>query len=135
MIYCIWFVWLINQYVVLIILLNFLIAIISQSYDNVMSKQIMSKYQNRSSINRELRLTMKAIGIKFKMNVLTMSATCSQGGNGDNSWDGFVKTIKKFVKRENYEIKNRFQSEIKDVRRDMTAQITKVKVDLKNEIR
>jgi hypothetical protein len=66
----------------------------------------MSKYQNRSGINRELRLTMKALGIKQKLNVATMSATCSNGGNGDNTWDGFVKTIKKFVKRENYEIKN-----------------------------
>lgn len=72
-----------------------------------MSKSIMSKYRNRSGINRELRLTMKALGIKTKMNVITMSATCSNGGNGDdNSWDGFVKTIKKFVKKENYDIKN-----------------------------
>ena len=121
MIYSIWLVWIVNQYVVLIILLNFLIAIISQSYDNVMSKQIMSKYQNRSAINRELRLSMKAVGLKHKMNVATMSATCSNGGDGDNSWDGFVKTIKKFVKRENYEIKNYFHREIKEVRNDMNG--------------
>tara|TARA_B110000285_G_scaffold233885_2_gene309043 strand:+ start:799 stop:1059 length:261 start_codon:yes stop_codon:yes gene_type:complete len=86
-----------------------------------MSKQIMSKYKNRSSINRELRLTMRQLGIKFKMNVVTMSATCSNGGLGDNSWDGFVKTIKKFVKKENYEIKSKFQQEIKDVRNDVTT--------------
>jgi len=64
-----------------------------------------------------------------------MSATCSNGGDGDNSWDGFVKTIKKFVKRENYEIKNQFHQEIKDIRNDMTTQMTKVKTDLKNEMR
>ena len=64
-----------------------------------------------------------------------MSATCSNGGLGDNSWDGFVKTIKKFVKKENYEIKSKFQKEIKDVRNDVTLQINKVKIDLKNEIR
>jgi len=95
----------------------------------------MSKYKNRSSINRELRLTMKTLGWKQKMNVVTMSATCSNGGDGDNSWDGFVKTIKKFVKRENYEIKNQFHQEIKDIRNDMTTQMTKVKTDLKNEMR
>jgi hypothetical protein len=64
-----------------------------------------------------------------------MSATCSNGGLGDNSWDGFVKTIKKFVKKENYDIKSKFQKEIKDVRNDVTTQINKVKTDLKNEIR
>ena len=31
-----WFIWFMNQFIVLIMLLNFLIAIISQSYDNVM---------------------------------------------------------------------------------------------------
>jgi len=78
---------------------------------------------------------MKTLGWKQKMNVVTMSATCSNGGDGDNSWDGFVKTIKKFVKRENYEIKNQFHQEIKDIRNDMTTQMTKVKTDLKNEMR
>ena len=35
MIYAIWFMWLLNQYLVLIILLNFLIAVISTSYETV----------------------------------------------------------------------------------------------------
>lgn len=79
---------------------------------------------------------MKALGIKTKMNVITMSATCSNGGNGDdNSWDGFVKTIKKFVKKENYDIKNQFQKEILEVRKEMTTQVTKIKTELKNELR
>ena len=35
-IYVIWFLWLVNQFFLLIILLNFLIAVISQSYECVM---------------------------------------------------------------------------------------------------
>ena len=70
-----------------------------------MSKSVMSKYKNRSTINREMRLTMKQLGFLQNYNITTMSASCSSSINQENSWDGFVKTIKKFVKRENYEIK------------------------------
>ena len=39
--YLIFFVWTLNQFIVVVILLNFLIAVISQSYENVMnSKEI-----------------------------------------------------------------------------------------------
>ena len=35
----IWLVWFLQQFIILICLLNFLIAIVSQSYENVMSKK------------------------------------------------------------------------------------------------
>jgi hypothetical protein len=38
MISLIWFVWVAHQFVILILLLNFLIAIVSQSYENVMQQ-------------------------------------------------------------------------------------------------
>ena len=38
MIAIIWFVWVAHQFVILILLLNFLIAIVSQSYENVMQQ-------------------------------------------------------------------------------------------------
>lgn len=100
-----------------------------------MSKSIMSKYKNRCLINRELRLTMKSLGILESYNVTTMSANCIGSINLENSWDGFVKTIKKFVKRENYEIKHKVQAEIQDVRNDIQNQIKKVQTELKSEIR
>jgi hypothetical protein len=37
-IYLIWVVWFFNQLIMLIILMNFLIAVITQSYENVMNK-------------------------------------------------------------------------------------------------
>jgi len=37
-IYLIWIVWFYNQLIMLIILMNFLIAVITQSYENVMNK-------------------------------------------------------------------------------------------------
>lgn len=55
----IWLIWFFNQFIVLIILLNFLIAIISQSYEMVMTKTSESKYKQRSDLNVECYLVLK----------------------------------------------------------------------------
>ena len=46
-------IWFLNQFFVVIILLNFLIAVIGQSYENVMSKQDIKKYQDMADLNEE----------------------------------------------------------------------------------
>jgi len=56
MIFICWFIWFIHQYLVLIILLNFLIAIISQSYDSVMTTSLITKYNQRCDMNWECTL-------------------------------------------------------------------------------
>ena len=53
MITLIWIVWVLHQFMNLIILLNFLIAIISQSYENVMQKLVVFKYKTRVDFNLE----------------------------------------------------------------------------------
>ena len=53
MIFTIWTFWFIHQYLILIILLNFLIAIISGSYEDVMAQEIQLKYQHRCEMNLE----------------------------------------------------------------------------------
>ena len=47
----IWIVWLVNQILNLIILLNFLIAVISQVYDNVVAEQQKYRYMHKSAMN------------------------------------------------------------------------------------
>lgn len=51
-----WFLWIVNILFVLIILLNFLIAIISQSYDSVMTKSIEIVYESRAEFAAETNL-------------------------------------------------------------------------------
>jgi len=48
-----------NQYLVLIILLNFLIAIISQSYDEVMSNEMKTKYEQRCELTWKCTLLIE----------------------------------------------------------------------------
>jgi hypothetical protein len=56
MIACIWCIWLVNQFFITIILLNFLIAIIVQSYESVMSKSIINIYSTKAAWNRDYRI-------------------------------------------------------------------------------
>jgi hypothetical protein len=58
MIGVIWAVWILNQFLMLIILLNFLIAIISQSYDAVMAKATNNAYAQRCRLNRDYRIVV-----------------------------------------------------------------------------
>ena len=44
----VWMCWLLITYIGLIIILNFLIALISQSYEEVMTQQLMYLYKNKS---------------------------------------------------------------------------------------
>ena len=51
-----WLVWILNQVFVFIILLNFIIAVISQSFERVMNKSSYIKYHHKALLNREVRL-------------------------------------------------------------------------------
>jgi len=54
MINLVWLIWLGNQFVNLIILLNFLIAVISQTYEKVISQQQTHNYMHKAELNNEV---------------------------------------------------------------------------------
>jgi hypothetical protein len=53
MIAMIWIFWLLNLFLNLIILLNFLIAVISQTYDQVIAEQQLCLFKYMSEYNKE----------------------------------------------------------------------------------
>ena len=61
MILLIWIQWFVNQYINMIIMLNFLIAIISQSYEEVMSTSAFTRAQQRCSMNEEYQIAKKGL--------------------------------------------------------------------------
>ena len=52
-VYLMWLIFLLNQFIVLIILLNFLIAIVGSSHEQVMSRTAEYTYRNINSLNNE----------------------------------------------------------------------------------
>lgn len=89
----------------LIVLLNFLIAIISESYEAVMAESIIHKYAHKIEMNRSHRLVSKALsrssiysffftGLKaIECQIVTASPT----EENVEDWTGFVHTITKFI--------------------------------------
>jgi hypothetical protein len=53
MIFQIWFLFITYIFVLVIMGLNFLIAIFSQSYESIMDRQIVSVVESRVSLNQE----------------------------------------------------------------------------------
>lgn len=54
-IYTIWILWFLNLLFNMIILLNFLIAIISQVYDKIISSSLVYEYEHKSEMNMEIQ--------------------------------------------------------------------------------
>lgn len=99
-----WLLWVSNAFFMLIILLNFLIAIISQSYDSVMTRQEQIVYHARCEFNVECTLISEFISSfteeegSGKASILTLSATIETNTGADMM--GLVGPIKAFIKRE-----------------------------------
>ena len=74
MIYMIYFTWFINQILVQIILLNFLISVISNSYQRVIDHEVLITYTSKAELNREFLIIQKALGRDDKIVTLIVSA-------------------------------------------------------------
>ena len=99
MIIIIWSVWIFHQFMILIMLLNFLIAIISQSYEDVMSKSQIFKYKTRVDLNLEC---LRIIDFFVKLESFDTLLIISQNDEDiedEQQWQGVVNTIKNFTRQ------------------------------------
>jgi len=92
----IWFVWLMNQYVNLIIMLNFLVAVITEVYQDVAENQESIIYKHKAALNHELFMINKFFGWTAEFKVLVFSVDKDEHVNADKEWADFVDTIKQF---------------------------------------
>ena len=63
MIILIWFVWIVNQWTLLIIVFNLNIAIICSTYNDITENKIVHKYKYQCEMNKEACLIFKTLGI------------------------------------------------------------------------
>jgi len=57
--FVIWLCWYLNQFLVMIVLLNFLISVIGETYANVTGQAMMHMYKQRSDLNHECILMLQ----------------------------------------------------------------------------
>lgn len=99
--YLVWLIWWFNQFMIVIILLNFLIAVISQSYENVMNSATILKFKDIAQLNREAYLVMQYLPntrMVYTNKLILTIADEEDRQNDDEGWTGFVQTLKVFIK-------------------------------------
>lgn len=95
----IWILFVLYILVMNIVQLNFLIAIISQSYDRIMAVEKIQVYEDRAELNLEYQIISKAfIGQRPFDLMIVMASTTSDNSREKTEWGGYVRSIKTFIK-------------------------------------
>jgi len=91
-----WFLWIINVLANMIILLNFLIAIISQSYENVITRSSSVIYKGKCDVIYEITLLTnyleRTFGEEYQAQVFSLHSNVESEEVGAN--EGIVRPIK-----------------------------------------
>lgn len=131
MIYIIWIVWFLNGIVQVIMLLNFLIAVISQTYESVVSQQIIYTFTDRAEINleyfqivKQFRLIRKSKAIRYMVFVESSDIALD---TRETNWTGFVNTI-------NYH-SNKLQEKLKSQMRQTNHKMNQKMEEIQREQR
>ena len=95
-----WIIYLAVMIVGNIIFMNFIIAVVSQSYENCMQKMIAQSYKVKLHMIRERESMMSENDFKKKIwfpNFMILCKPTSEGnedtGNMENEWNGIIKEI------------------------------------------
>jgi hypothetical protein len=93
----IYFTWFINQILVQIILLNFLISVISNSYQRVIDHEVLITYTSKAELNREFLIIQKALGRDDKIVTLIVSAN-TEDESLNSQWYKFTSSVKMMMR-------------------------------------
>lgn len=104
MIYIIWLIWMFNQIFNLIILLNFLIAIVSQSYDRVISASIQYQYKHKSELNLETQRFFHMFSKPKPFDIMCIVSKFEE--SMDSGEYGFTNVIKNYIRAQIQELTN-----------------------------
>eukprot|EP00347_Sterkiella_histriomuscorum_P005218 403357440 len=123
-----WIIWIIAVMLLNVMFMNFIIAVISESYEKVMQKLVAESYRVKVQmiVERELHFTGEELtSEKYfpKYMILRRPVSSSEGENGE--WQGFVKDIKNTIKTTSTKQRTDIQYEIQ-------AQGEKLKIEVQN---
>ena len=92
-----------------VIFMNFIIAVVSQSYENCMQKSTAQSYKVKLNMIRERESIMSEKNFKNKEwfpNYIILCKPIFEGSNAngdnmENEWNGVLREMEKVVKRQN----------------------------------
>jgi hypothetical protein len=89
MVYLILLWWIVNQFFIISILLNIFLAIIFQSYDEVLSNYTKNSIIEKCNFNLDQAILMKQFGTSIKFETLVFTSS-SINPSKSFEWHGFV---------------------------------------------
>lgn len=105
-----WTLWSIQSVFMIIILLNYLIAVISQAYERVVNQRKIYQYIHRAEVNQEYFQILRQLRIPLnylKFMIFVESSNISLSIQEDQ-WLGFVDAIRKFINQQDGKIRESF---------------------------
>jgi hypothetical protein len=130
----IWTTWFLNQYTILVIMLNFLIAVINDTYVEEQNVEKMRTYQYRNELNIEY-LLIRNFFLKAKTITCVLYATDKELYKVDSQeMEDFSDEIKKTIEKSNEETREKVDQSLQavsDINERMTSLETLMK-DMKS---
>jgi hypothetical protein len=88
-------------------LLNFLIAVISQVYDDVVDKQGTLKYVHRAQLNREYFMIQSFISTNKEFKFIVFSIDKEAFETDEETFTGFVQQVKLHINKQQATLKKK----------------------------
>ena len=97
-VWTIWAIWIVFQLMLTIILINFLIALISQGYEDVMSQASIKHYTHKATLNRECYQFYAYQGWLTPIDCFILQA--NKETEEENKWKGYTGEMGAALKKE-----------------------------------
>jgi hypothetical protein len=112
----VWIVWVFQIVFMIILLLNFLIADISEKYEMVIGERTLNVYHDKASLNKEyyeimkeLKFIMKKVDDSIAYMIFTISSDIILEEDSE-AWQGFVEAIKRHINKRDDGMKEKIKS-------------------------
>ena len=100
-IYLIWLVWFVQTFFMLVIMLNFLIAVISSNYEQTMIQQKLIGYRHKAELNYEIYMLVNIFKKMDEYKCIVFQCSKSNESYNEDEFDEKFDSLKKFINREN----------------------------------
>lgn len=116
MIFIIYTVFVSFIFMMVIVLLNFLIAVIFQTFQYSMMNQARTNYKLKAELNREFCLIKDRLGLGKELDWFILTSETSSNGSSGNQQQGMITAIKNVINAENRKVKERLMYLAKEMR-------------------
>jgi len=129
-VFLIWMMWYIQTFFMLVVMLNFIIAVITSTYSKVINFQKFIGYQHKAELNLECHELLELMRMLKPYKLLTFSNSKDVSVLEEDMLQEVINSLKKFIGKENKELK----SQHKEISTRL-GQLTEKQTQIENEVK